>query len=79
MQVKLCKRFTKFYRFERWKRESLCLGRTRKVFTEEPISRLSVKGTDRILIRGKRRKGRLGGGISICKGTEAGQCGHLGK
>lgn len=47
-------------------------GRTREGFIEM-IFRLRIKGIDRILIRGKRRKDIVGGGISLSKGTEAWQ------
>lgn len=47
-------------------------GRTREGFIEM-IFRLRIKGIDRILIRGKRRKDVVGGEISLNKGTVAWQ------
>lgn len=47
-------------------------GRTREGFIEM-IFRLRIKGIDRILIRGKRRKDVVGGEISLSKGTVAWQ------
>lgn len=46
----------RFKKFKRKRRESFCLGRTREDLTEEMISRLSVKGIDRILIRGEEKE-----------------------